>query len=103
MHTCKTFDRALNKDYLTKLNMIDLPNQFRITDKLKRVLVATRNLFRNVTVIPKDQSQKFKRSICNTPIDKFDVACKSLPKPPDCNVLLSHKLKYKAEYHSHVS
>ena len=49
----------------------------------------------------KDQSPKFKGTICNVPIDVVSI-CNTLPRPDNINGLVIVKLKRKLEYRGHV-
>ena len=68
---CRTCNKALKKDHLTcqavanKLNMIDVQIQFKSINKLVRVLVVKRILFK------KSKFSKINGSTCNIRIDGY--------------------------------
>ena len=54
-----------------KLHVYDFTVEFRCINWLERVLIARRLQLKKETIMPKNQSPKFKGAICNVPIDAF--------------------------------
>ena len=78
-----------------------MPPNLSDVNRLERVLIAKRILFKKVVIMPKGNSPKIKGAICNVPIEAEDV-CNILPRPACSNGLLVLKLKRKLMYHGHV-
>ena len=85
-----------------KLFVEDLPKQCQGINRLERLLVSRRILFKKVTVTPKRKSLKIKGSICNIPVTEVGDSCNTLPRPADSNGILIVKSKRKLEYKSHI-
>ena len=106
-YRCKTCAQKWNKNQIpcqavcNKLQIYDFPIELRCIHQLERVLIARRLQFKEVTIMPKGQSPKFKGAICNVPIDVAST-CNTLPCPGDSNGLIIVKLKKKLEYRGHV-
>ena len=108
-YICKTCDKKLRakqpkipcQSVCNKLDLFDLPAPFKDINRLERVLIAKRILFKKVAIMPKGQFPKVKGAICNVPVDAQDVST-VLPRPADNNGLLLLKLKRKLEYRGHV-
>ena len=84
-----------------QLELFNLPHHLSDVNRLERVLVAKRILFKKVVIMPKGNSPKMKGAICNVPVDAEDV-CNILPRPACSNGLLVLKLKRKLMYRGHV-
>ena len=108
-YICMTCRRKLiSKKKLTpcqavcnKLEITNLPHHLSNVNRLERVLIAKRILFKKVVIMPKGNSPKIKGAICNVPVDAESV-CDVLPRPACSNGLLILKLKRKLMYHGHV-
>ena len=108
-YICKTCHRKLQSKgdktpcqaVCNKLDLYELPTELADINKLERVLIAKRLLFKKIVIMPKGQYPKVKGAICNVPVDVENV-CKVLPRPPDNNGLLFLKLKRKLMYQGHV-
>ena len=74
-----------------RLEIYNLPCNLSDINRLERVLVAKRLLFKKVVIMPKGNSPKIKGAICNVPVHTEEV----------CNVLVL-KLKRKLMYRGHV-
>ena len=70
-------------------------------NRLERVLISKRILFKKVTIMPKGNFPKLKGSICNVPIDTVDIS-DVLPREADSNDLVVIKLKRKLTHRGHV-
>lgn len=69
LYICKTCDKKFRKNFIPcqaaskKLYITLLPREFRSLNRLERILVSKRILFKKVTVMPKGKSPKLKSSI----------------------------------------
>ena len=70
-------------------------------NRLERVLISKRILFKRVAIMSKDNFPKLKGSICNVPIDTVDIS-DVLPREADSNDLVVIKLKRKLTHRGHV-
>ena len=104
-YICITCDRNLLKGLLpcqavcNKLGIDDLPDEIKYLNRLEKVLIAKRILFKKVTVMPKGQQPKIKGSVCNIPVQANAVS-DCLPQSNE-NIILV-KLKRKIEFRGHV-
>ena len=104
-YICKTCDKALRSKspkmpcqaVCNKLELFYFPSGFENINRLERVLISKRILFKKIAIMPKGQFPKVKGAICNIPVDAKNVS-KTLPRPADNNGLLLLKLKRKLEY-----
>ena len=85
-----------------KLDTEKLPIHFQTIRRLETVLVFRRILFKNISIMPKDQSRRLKESICKIPISEIYINCMALPRPVGSNGAIVVKLKCKVNYRSHV-
>ena len=85
-----------------KIEVYDVPNILADLNRLGRVLISRRILFKKVSIMPKGRFPKLKGSICNIPIDLADIT-NVLPYGADSNGLVVVKLKRKLNYQGHVS
>ena len=86
---------------ISELEMSASPGVLIDLNRLERVLIAKRILFKKVTIIPKGNFPKLKGSICNLPIYTVDIS-DVLPHGADSNGLVVIKLKRKLTYRGHV-
>ena len=84
-----------------KLELYNFPQNLPDINRLEKVLISKRLLFKKVVIMPKGNSPKIKGAICNVPVDAEDV-CNVLPRPACSNGLLLLKLKRKLMYRGHV-
>ena len=75
--------------------------ELRDIRRLKKVLVASRLIFKKISIMPKGQLPKLKDVLCNVAIDVVDI-CNTLPQPADSNGSVMVKLKRKLKYSDHV-
>ena len=74
-HICITCDCYLKKkkippqDVCNKLNIQTVPCELKNLNKLERVLISRRLLFKKVTIMPKGCFPKLKGAICNIPVE----------------------------------
>ena len=84
-----------------KLKVFKLPQRLSVVNRLERVLVAKRILFKKVIIMPKGNAPKVKGAICNVPTEA-EIICDTLPRPAHSNGLLLLKLKRKLMYRGNV-
>ena len=90
-YICKTCDCKVLKD--------KIPCE-AVYNRLEKVLISKRILFKKVTIMPRGQAPKMKGAICNV-IDTIDTTTSS-PRIADNNVIVHVKLNRKLEYNGHV-
>ena len=73
-----------------------VPEVLSNLNRLERVLISRRILFKKVIIMPKGKFPKLKGSICNVPIDTADMV-NVLPRGADSNGLVVVKLNYFTE------
>ena len=106
-YICKTCGKKLKKNCIpcqavcNLLEVCELPTKFRDIQRLERVLVARRLLFKKINIMLKGQSTKLRGSLCNIPIDLVHV-CNTLPSPAGSNGIIIVKLKRNLQYRGHV-
>ena len=97
-YICNTCHSYLNKSHIpaqticNKLQIFESPAEIIILNRLERILIARRMLFKKVTIMPKGQFPKLKGAICNIPIDRSDIT-NVLPHGTDSSGLIMVKLK----------
>ena len=83
------------------LQILELPSRFRNLQKLEKIIIAKRLLFKKMTIMPKGQCPKIKSAICNVLINTDDI-CKVLPRGMDKNGLVQLCLKKRLNFKSLV-
>ena len=84
-YICMTCGKKLKKNCIpcqavyNQLEFCELPKEFRDIRRLEKVLVATRLLFKKISIIPKGLPPKLKGALCNVLIDVVDI-CNTLPQ-----------------------
>ena len=107
LYICRTCHKKLKKSEIpaqavsNKLDIFDFPDDLANMNRLERVIISRRILFKKVTIMPKGQAPKLKGSICNVPVNTNDVA-NTLPQGADSSGILMVKLKRKLMYRGHV-
>ena len=107
MYICQTCDRHMRKQQIpvqavwNKLGLFKIPEVLSNLNRLEKVLIARRILFKKVSIMPKGRFPKLKGSICNIPIETAEVT-NVLPRGADSNGLIVVKLKRKLSYRGHV-
>ena len=91
------------KSVINKLGIVSFPKEFDSVNKLERILVSKKILFKEITIMPKGQILKIKGTIFNIPVQKIETNCSILPRPPNSNGIVIVKLTRKIEYKGHVS
>ena len=85
-------------------NMLDIvypPEILSNLNRLERVLIFHRILFKKVSIMLKGRFSKLKGSMCNIPIESYDIT-NVLPCGADSNGILIVTLKSKLSYCGHV-
>ena len=107
-YICKTCGKKLNKNCVpcqsvcNMLEVCELPKVIKDIQRLERIFVARRLLFKKINIMPKGQSPKFKGALCNIPVDVIDV-CDTLPCPADSNGIIIAEIERKLQYRGQVS
>ena len=78
----------------------EIPEVIDILNRLEKVLISKRILFKKITIMPKGQQPKIRGAICNIPIQTSAVT-NCLPRETDDDVLFV-KLKRKIIFTGHV-
>ena len=97
-YVCGTCHKKLIKSEIpaqavwNKLDISVLPDDLPNLNRLEKVIISRRILFKKITIMPKGQTPKLKGSICNVPIDTND-ATNVLPRGADSNGIIMIKLK----------
>ena len=89
------------KQSVETLQIFETPAEIKNLNRLERLLIARRILFKKVTVTPKGQFPKLKGPICNIPIYISDIT-NILPHGADSSGLIMVKLKRKLGFRGHV-
>ena len=105
-YICKTCHNSLKKSWpvqtvCNKLHNFLPPDELKNLNRLERVLISKRILFKKVAIMPKGQFPKLKGAICNIPIETMDIT-NTLPQGADSSGLLMVKLKRKLNFWGHV-
>lgn len=82
------------------LDIYDLPKELNL-NRLEKVLISRRILFKKIAIMPKGQSPKLKGSICNVPIQSGQIV-DTLPNGSDSCGIVMVKLKRKLAFRGHV-
>jgi len=104
-YICLTCDRHLKKGDIpcqsvwNKLELDELPHEIKLLNRLEKVLIAKRILFKKVSIMPKQP--KIKGAVCNVPV-RADSVSKCLPQGMDSNGIILVKLKRKLIFRGHV-
>ena len=107
MMICLTCDKYFKNQKIpaqavwSKLHLPCIPEILSSLNKLERLLIARRILFKKVSIMAKGRFPKFKESICNIPINVANIAI-ILPRSADSNGLNTVQLKRKLIYYAHV-
>ena len=106
-YICRTCHSHISKNQIpcqavwNKLALDDLPDEMQRLNRLEKVLISKRILFKKISILPKGQQPKIKGAICNIPIDVESVS-NCLPRATNNNGILFVKLKRKIEFRGHV-
>ena len=110
-HICRTCDlyskkkKILPQAVCNKLNIPSVPCELKNVNRLERVLICRRILFKKVTIMPKGCFSTFKGAICNIPVETNDIV-NVITCGADNNGLMYKgqyaKLKRKFNFRGHV-
>ena len=106
-YTCKTCHNNLKNSCIpvqvvcNKLHIFLPPDELTNLNRLERVLISQRILFKKVAIMPKGQFPKLKGAIYNIPIEAMDIT-NILPQGADSSGLLMVKLKRNLNFRGHV-
>ena len=106
-YICKTCHNNLKKSCIpvqavcNKLHIFLPPDELKKLNRLERVLISQRILFKKDSIMPKGQFPKLKGAIYNIPIETMDIT-NTLPQGADSSGLLMVKLKRKLNFRGHV-
>ena len=106
-YICKTCHKHLKKPSIPpksvwyKLYTFPVPPGLQNLNRLERVLILRRILFKKFTVMSKDQYAILTGAICNVSIDTSDVAS-VLFRETDSSGLVMVRLKQKLCFRGHV-
>ena len=78
-----------------------VPCEIKILNRLERLLIFRRLLFKKVTTMPKGCFPKLKGKIWNITVETNDIA-NVLPRGADSNGLIFVKINQKLSYRGHV-
>ena len=104
MYICLTCHGHLKKQIeppqavWNNLDIVSTPEILSNLNRLERVLISRRILFKKVSIMPKGRFLKLKGSI---PMESDDIT-NVIPRGADSNGLLIVKLKRKLSYRGHV-
>ena len=91
-YICYTCNKALLKNKVpcqavtNNLNMEVLPKIHQAINRLERLLVSRRILFKKVTFLSQGKLLWMKGSICHIPVTEVDVNCNMSMRPADSKV-----------------
>ena len=77
------------------------PSRNTNLNRIERIFIARRILFKNVTITPTGQCPKLKGAICNTPIDTSDITSVLLHGANKSGLIMV-KLKHKLSFQGHL-
>ena len=106
LYVCITCDQSLMKKKVpcqavwNKMNVDEMPNEIQELNRLEKVLVSKRILFKKLTFLPRGQQPRISGSICNIPVQVNSVT-NCLPRETKEDLLFV-KLKRKIVFKGHV-
>ena len=83
------------------LQIFEVLAEIKSLNRLERILIARRVLFKKVTIMPKGQFPKLEGAICNIPVDTSDIT-NVLPHGAESSGLIMVKLKRKLSFQGHL-
>ena len=107
-YICITYHKKLLKvlascsAVINKLGIVSLPKEFESVNKLERILVSKKILFKKITIMSKGQTPKIKGTICNIPVQETETNYGMFPCLPNSNGIVIVKLNGKLEYKGYV-
>ena len=105
-YICITCDKYLKKNKTpqavnNKLMLEPIPDVLETLNRLEKILISKRILFKKITVMPKGQQPKIRGAVCNIPV-QADAISNVLPRPAEDDGVVLVKLKRKIEFKGHV-
>ena len=106
-YICHTCDCHLLKNDIpcqavwSKLELVPIPLEIASLNRLEKILISKRILFKKISIMPKGQQSKVKGAICNIPV-RADKVSACLPHGMESNGLIFVKLKRKLSFRGHV-
>ena len=106
-YICITCDKHLKKNrtppqaVTNKLILDPIPGVLETLNRLEKILISKRILFKKITVMPKGQQPKIRGAVCNIPV-QADAISNVLPRPAEDDGVVLVKLKRKIEFKGHV-
>ena len=106
-YICNTCQSYLKKSHIpaqavcNKLQIFEDPAEIKNLNRLERILIARRILFKKVIIMPKGQFPKLKGAICNIPIDTSHIT-NVLSHGADSSGLIMINLKLKLSFRGHI-
>ena len=103
-YICNTCHCYLKKFHIpsqavcNKVQIFETPAEIKKLNRLERIFIARRILFKKVTIMPKGQFPKLKGAICNIPTETSDIA-NVLPCSVDSSGLIMVKPKLSVRGH----
>ena len=88
-YVCHTCDRHLKKGDIpcqavwNKLQVDDLPHEIKLLNRLEKILIGKRILFKKVAITPRGQQPKIKGTVCNVPVTADVCLLYTSPSPRD--------------------
>ena len=83
-----------------KLVLDNIPEEICVLNRLEKILISKRILFKKLSIMPKGQQPKIKGAICNIPV-QTNAITNCLPRKSDDEIILV-KLKRKMIFRGHV-
>ena len=106
-YICNTCHGYLKKFHIpaqavcNKLQIFEALSEIKKLNRLERILIGRRILFKKVTIMPNGQFSKLKGAICNTVTDTSDIT-NVLPHVADSSGLIMVKLKRNLSFGGRV-
>ena len=107
LYICLTCHRTLKCRVIPDISVCNnlsvsvFSDDFPPLNRLEKLIIAKRMLFKKIVIMPKGQSPKLNGSICNIPVECKDI-CNVLPRGMDNNGVVLVKLKRKLCYKGHI-
>ena len=96
-YICVTYKKKTQKNKIpcqtvfNKLEIPDVPQEWKTLNKLKIALISHRLLFKKIVIMSKKQMPKIRGAIFNIAVDVQDT-CNSLPRNPQSSGIVLVKL-----------
>ena len=106
-YICITCDKHILKKQTpcqavwNKLGVDVLPEAIKDLNRLEKILISKRILFKKISIMSRGQQTKIKGAVCNIPV-RADAVSNCLPRGNDNDGVLFVKLKRKIVFRGHV-